>query len=303
MTYSRIKSHSSYLPKKILYNQDVEKLVDTTDEWIQQRTGIKQRHIAGLDESPLDLAFNASKSIVEDVDAIIVASFSQDHKMPSLACELANRLELYDIPAFDLNAACTGFLFSLITAHQFIANQTFKKILVVGVDKNSSHIDWTDRSTCLLFGDGAGAMILEAFETPGMILSEIGGNNRHVDLLKTDRLSFDQEYIQMSGKSVFKIAVQKGIALLNSVLNQGYQVDWIIMHQANYRIIKSIADAVDIPFDQCIVTVDQHANTSAASIPLAFDEGIRSGKIKRGDHLYFLAFGAGFTFAHTLIKY
>lgn len=303
MTYSRIKSHSSFLPKKILHNKDVEKLVDTTDEWIQQRTGIKQRHIAGVNESPVDLAYHATKPILEDVDAIIVASFSQDQKMPSLACELANRLELFDIPAFDLNAACTGFLFSLTTAHQFISNKAFKKILVVGVDKNSSHIDWTDRSTCLLFGDGAGAMILEASQKPGILFSEIGGNNRHINLLKTDRLSFDQEYIQMSGKSVFKIAVQKGITLLNNVLKQGHQIDWIIMHQANYRIIKSIADAVEIPFEKCIVTVDQHANTSAASIPLAFEEGIRSGKIKRGDHIYFLAFGAGFTFAHSLIKY
>tara|TARA_A100001015_G_scaffold316581_1_gene431260 strand:- start:4487 stop:5395 length:909 start_codon:yes stop_codon:yes gene_type:complete len=302
MLYSKIKKVSSYLPTETLSNAQIEKIVDTSDEWIQKRTGIKKRHIAHTSESVLDMAFKCTQNLNENVDAIIVATYSNEHRMPSLACKLAHKLGIDSAAAFDINAACTGFLYALTIADQFIKNNTFKRILIVGADKNTNFIDWTDRTTCLLFGDAAGCFILEKSEKPGVFLSEIGSYNQYSDLLKIQRKGIDDEFIEMSGKHVFKIAVQTGVDLIKKIQDK-HTFDWIIMHQANIRIIQAIAEQTNFSYDRCIVTIQDHANTSAASIPLAFDQAIKDKKIKSGDRVYCLAFGAGFTWSHTLFEF
>ena len=217
MPYSKIKQVSSYLPQETLSNQQLEKMVDTTDEWIQKRTGILKRHIANTSESVLDLAFNASKYLDKKIDALIVATYSAEERMPSVACKLAQKLGIHSAAAFDINAACSGFLYALTMADQFIKNGMFKRIMVVGADKNSSYVDWTDRTTCLLFGDGAGSVIIESSDHNGIIFSEIGASNEHADILKTSRNGIDDEYLEMSGKFVFKLAVSTGIKLIQQV--------------------------------------------------------------------------------------
>tara|TARA_E500000178_G_C16994479_1_gene742461 strand:+ start:100 stop:1008 length:909 start_codon:yes stop_codon:yes gene_type:complete len=302
MLYSKIKQISSFLPKETLSNQQLEKMVDTTDEWIQKRTGILKRHIANTSESVLDLAYNASKDLDKNIDALIVATYSGEERMPSVACKLANKLGIHSAAAFDINAACSGFLYAVTMADQFIKNGMFSRIMVVGADKNSNYIDWTDRTTCLLFGDGAGSVIIESSDHSGIIFSEIGASNEHADILKTNRSGIDDEFLEMSGKLVFKLAVNTGIQLIQKVKKE-HSIDWVIMHQANKRIIQAISEKCNIPIEKCIITIQDHANTSAASIPLALDHAIKEKTIKTGDNVYCIAFGAGFTWSHTLFKY
>jgi 3-oxoacyl-[acyl-carrier-protein] synthase-3 len=319
MQHSKIIATGSYLPKRILTNKELETMVDTTDEWIVSRSGIKERRIVAPGEKTSDMSYHASIDAINSsnydkskIDLILIATSTADMIFPSTACLLQHRLGLTHIPAFDLQAACTGFLYAITTADAFIKSGMAKSVLVIGVDTVSRFLDYTDRNTCVLFGDGAGAVIIEASDEPGILANEI-----HADGSGEEQLSVNSHiyngaitgipYIAMEGKAVFKMAVKNLAAVANSVLEKtGYtcsQVDWLIPHQANLRIIEATASHLSIPMDKVIVTVDKHGNTSAASVPLAFDEAIKSGKIKRGDLVMLEGVGAGYTWGASLIRY
>ena len=309
--YSKLISTGSYLPSKILTNQDIEKMVDTSDKWILERTGIKQRHIASTEESSVDMAFHASMKAInlvsinkQDIDMIIVATTTPERKFPSSAVLLQNKLKIKNAFAFDVNAACTGFIFAIDIADKYIKNGTAKNVLVVGTEKITSLLDWSDRNTCVLFGDGAGSIILTASDKPGIISSFIESDGSYKDLLTVNT---DQEFIEMKGNDVFKIAVntlsQVALHTLQKNNINCEDLDWFIPHQANSRIITSIAKKINLPENKIIMTVDKHGNTSAASIPLALDDAFLSGKIQKNDLLMLEAFGAGFTWGSTLLKF
>lgn len=322
MKYARIIGTGSYLPEKILTNQDLEKMVETSDQWIQERTGIKERHIAAENECTCDLAEQASLRAIEaagivasDIDLIIVATTTADQVFPSTACLLQDRLGIHGCPAFDVQAVCTGFIYAMGIADKFIRAGGVRNALVVGAETFSRIIDWTDRDTCILFGDGAGAVILQASDEPGIISTHLHADGEYKDLLYVpsgiskgyDKLQQGSAYTQMSGNEVFKIAVTTLGRIVDETLeaNQMNQsdVDWLIPHQANIRIIKATARKLKISMDQVVVTVDKHGNTSAASVPLALDVAVRDGRIKRGDTLLMEAFGGGFTWGSVLITY
>lgn len=318
MKHAKILGTGSYLPKKILTNSDLEKMVDTTDEWILKRVGIKKRHICADGETTVSMAAEAAKNALaaagleaDAIDLIVVGTATPDKQFPSSACLLQRELGMArDIPAFDLNAACSGFIYSLSVAEKFIKTGSANHVLVVGVDALSRVTDWTDRSTCVLFGDGAGAVVLSASDEPGVINTHLGASGEYADLIWADNHIWQEQpdqYVHMSGNQVFKLAVNK----LGNMIDQGLvgsglskeDVDWLIPHQANLRIIQAAAKKLDLPMERVVLTVEEHGNTSAASIPLALDYGVRNGQVKRGEVLFLEAFGAGLSWGSALVVY
>ena len=309
--YSKIISTGSYLPKKIVTNYDLEKLVDTSHEWIFERTGINQRHIADDNQSSVDMSYNAALKAIDrsslgakDIDLIIFATTTPEKIFPSSAVLLQNKLNIKDCFAFDVNAACTGFIYALDIADMYIKNKNASNVLVIGSEKMSSLVDWNDRNTCVLFGDGAGAVVLSASENPGIISSTIGSNGSYKDLLLVNP---DSDFIEMKGNDVFKIAVNTMGKLAQETLASNKltidDIDWLIPHQANSRIINAIAKKLSLPVDKIIMTVGEHGNTSAASIPLAMDNAFVKGSLKNNDTILLEAFGAGFTWGSMLLKF
>ncbi|WP_455196739.1 beta-ketoacyl-ACP synthase III [Kaarinaea lacus] len=322
MNYSRIAGTGGYLPEKVLTNHDLEKMVETSDQWITERTGIKKRHVAGDDETTCDLAEKAARFAIEaagiktsDIDLIIVATTTPDQVFPSTACLLQARLDIHGCPAFDIQAVCTGFVYAMGVADQFIRGGLSKNALVVGSETMSRIIDWTDRSTCVLFGDGAGAVVLQASDEPGIMSSHLHADGSYEQLLTVpygisngyDRVKEGSAYVQMQGNEVFKIAVRTLGRIVDETLAannlQKSDINWLVPHQANIRIIAATAKKLKMSMEQVVVTVQEHGNTSAASVPLALDVAVRDGRIKRGDILLCEAFGGGFTWGSTLIKY
>jgi len=318
MKHSKILGTGSYLPAAKLSNQDLEKIVDTSDEWIMKRAGVKSRHvIANSGDTTGSMALMAAKRAisaanidVEEVDMIIVATTTPYYLFPNTACYVQHELGLSkkQIPAFDLNSACTGFIYAFSVADQYIRTGAACTVLVIGVDALTQLTDWTDRSTCVLFGDGAGACILRASETPGVLGVKVHADGQYGELLKSRSGIFGHhapDYVQMEGSEVFKIAVTKLGQIAEQVLEQSglsrEELDWLVPHQANFRIIKATARRLKLSMDKVILTVQEQGNTSAASIPLALDFGVRSGKIQRGQNVLLEAFGAGFSWGAAAI--
>lgn len=316
MTYSRVTGTGSYLPAKILTNADLEKMVDTTDEWIFDRTGIRQRHIAADDETTSDLALQASLRALEaagltaaDLDLIVVATTTPDQIFPSTACLLQAKLGVGGCPAFDLQAVCSGFVFALATADQFIRGGQCRHALVVGAETLSRITDWTDRSNCILWGDGAGAVILSRSDEPGVISTHLHADGAHRSLLEVPAgvsRNHEDGKIRMEGRAVFKVAVNTLDQIVDETLQHNgiskADLDWLVPHQANIRIIQATARKLAMSMDNVVVTVDTHGNTSAASIPLALDVAVRDGRIKPGELILTEAFGGGFTWGSALIR-
>ncbi len=322
MSYARIAGTGSYLPEKTLTNADLEKMVDTTDEWIRSRTGIEERHIAANGEYTVDLAEKAAIKAMEaagknkhDIDLIIVATTTADRVFPSTACLLQKRLDIHGCAAFDVQAVCTGFVYALGIADKFIKSGSTKCALIIGAETLSRLVDWTDRNTCVLFADGAGAVVLEASENPGILSTHLHADGEYEDLLNVDYgvstaadLIIDGSGgIQMKGNEVFKMAVNTLGRIVDETLAfnnmEKSDIDWLVPHQANIRIINATAKKLKMSTDQVVVTVNKHGNTSAASVPLALDTAVRDGRIKRGEILLLEAFGGGFTWGSALIKY
>ena len=320
--FARIAGTGSYLPDNIVTNADLEARVDTTDEWIRERTGIRQRHIAFPGQTTGDLAFEASKLALEaagvtaqEIDLIVVGTTTPDVIFPSTACLLQHRLGANGCPAFDVNAACTGFVYALGVANNFIRAGAARTALVVGAETLSRMIDWTDRGTCVLFGDGAGAVVLKASDEAGIVSTHLHADGGYERLLHNPvgvSRGFTDEpnhgvRVKMIGNEVFKVAVKTLDAVVEETLTanniEKSDIDWLIPHQANLRIITATAKRLSMPMERVVVTVDRHGNTSAASVPLALDEAVRSGKVKRGELLLLEAFGGGFTWGSALIRY
>ena len=316
--YSRIAGTGKYLPERVLTNADLEKMVETTDEWIKSRTGIEHRHIAADDEYTSHLAHKAAVAALEsagvtpnDIDFVVVGTTTPDLIFPNVACLVQDKLGIKSCPAFSVEAACSGFIYALVVADQFIRTGGARRALVIGAETMSRIIDWTDRETCVLFGDGAGAVVLEAAETPGVMYSTLGADGRYRDLLyASSGVSLRQREgaaLRMKGNEVFKVAVKTLENLVDDVVEKNNlekgQIDWLIPHQANIRIISATAKRLDLPMERVILTVREHGNTSAASVPMALDTAIRDGRIKRGDLLLLEAFGGGFTWGASLIRY
>ena len=316
---SRITGTGSYLPEKVLTNRDLESMVDTTDEWIVERTGIRERHVAASTQSTSDLAVEACTKALEaaglaadDIDLIIVATSTPDMIFPSTACLLQKKLGVRHGAAFDVQAVCSGFVYALATADQFLRGGLFKRALVVGAEVFSRIIDWKDRGTCVLFGDGAGAVVLEASNAPGILSSHLHADGTYADILNTPgqvwggRISGDPT-LKMDGGAVFKLAVR----VLEEAAQEAFaangvtvdDLDWLVAHQANVRIIASTARKLGVPESKCVVTVDRHANTSAASIPLALDVAVRDGRIRPGHLVLLEGVGGGFTWGSVLVRW
>ncbi len=321
MTYACIKGTGGYLPEKVLTNFDLEKMVDTTDQWIVERTGIHRRHIAAVGETALSMAEQAAQIAIadagleaRDVGLIIVATTTPEKMFPSTACLLQQRLQIAGCPAFDLNsAACAGFIYALAVADQFIRNNTVKNALVIGSEVMSKVLDWNDRSTCILFGDGAGAVVLGASDSPGIVSTHLHADGTHKDVLSLGiglgkPLAVEEAlYLKMSGNQLFKLAVKRLGDLFDETLAANgldrSSVDWLIPHQANIRIIQAMAKKLNLPLERVAITLQDQGNTSSASIPLALDKAIREKKIKRGDRLMLESFGGGLAWGSALIKY
>lgn len=316
---SRIIGTGSYLPNKILTNADLETMVETTNDWIIERTGIEQRHLVD-NETTCDIAYQAAIKAIEAanistdaIDLIIVATSTQDSIMPSTACYLQNRLGIKVARgAFDMQAACSGFVYALSVADSMIKNGLANNALIVGADVMSRVIDYTDRNTCILFGDGAGAVVLAKSETPGILATKIYSDSSCTDILNCDAHISSSKvvgtpYISMDGQAVFRFAVKSLSAITKELVAEaGYQIsdiDWIVPHQANMRILEAIAKVLKFPVEKVISTVQSHGNTSAASIPLALDTAVRNNTIKRNDLLLLKGVGAGFTWGGLLIRY
>ncbi|VAW51909.1 3-oxoacyl-[acyl-carrier-protein] synthase, KASIII [hydrothermal vent metagenome] len=322
MSYSRIAGTGSYLPEKIVTNADLEKMVDTTDEWIRSRTGIEERHIAADGQYTVDLAEQAAIRAMEaagktkdDIDLIIVGTTTADRVFPSTACLLQQRLDIHGCAAFDVQAVCTGFVYALGIADKFIHTGSAKCALVIGAETLSRVVDWSDRNTCVLFGDGAGAVVLEQSEAPGILSTHLHADGEYESLLTVnygistgaDKILEGAGGIQMKGNEVFKMAVNTLGRIVDETLTHNNMeksdIDWLVPHQANIRIINATAKKLKMSTDHVVVTVNKHGNTSAASVPLALDTAVRDGRIKRGDILLLEAFGGGFTWGSALIKY
>lgn len=322
MTWSKIAGTGGYLPERVMTNKEFEEFVDTSDQWIQERTGIKRRHIAAEGETTSDMALVAAERAMQaaqieagDVDLIVLATTTADKVFPSTACILQRRLGIRNVPAFDIGAACSGFMYALDVADRFIRTGGAKCALVIGSETYSRILDWSDRSTCVLFGDGAGAIVLRESEEPGVIASHIHADGHFEDLLHVpagissgyDQVRAEAAFIQMKGHEVFRKAVSTLGSIARETLDNNnvekHEISWLIPHQANLRIITAAAKKFELPMERVVVTVDEHANTSSASIPLALDVAVRDGRIKHGDLLLFEAFGAGFTWGSALVRY
>ncbi|MCW8344905.1 ketoacyl-ACP synthase III [Vibrio sp. ZSDZ65] len=315
--YSKILGTGSYLPSQVRSNADLEKMVDTTDEWIVTRTGIKERRIAAEDETVADMGYHASVKAIEmagidknDIDMIIVATTSSSHAFPSSACQVQAKLGIQGCPAFDMAAACTGFVYALSVADQHIKTGMCKNVLVIGSDCLSKTVEEIDRSTIILFGDAAGAVVLGASEEPGILSTHTYADGRFGDLLSLEmpvRGGELDKWLNMSGNEVFKVAVTQLSKLVKDTLAANdmdkSDLDWLVPHQANYRIISATAKKLGMPMDQVVLTLDRHGNTSAATVPTALDEAVRDGRIKRGQNLLLEAFGGGFTWGAALVRF
>ncbi|MEE8427086.1 MAG: beta-ketoacyl-ACP synthase III [Woeseiaceae bacterium] len=322
LTFTRIAGTGGYLPEKVMTNDDLAKLMDTTDEWIRERTGIKRRHVAADGETSSDMGLAAARNAMEmagtdlaDIDLIIVATTTPDKIFPSTACIIQRRLEIHNCPAFDVQAACAGFVYALDTADRFIRTGGAQTALVIGTETLSRLVNWQDRTTAVLFGDGAGAIVLEAAAEPGLMSTHIHADGKYEELLQVPQgissgfnaVRMEQAYIQMNGNAVFRKAVATLSSMARETLSDNnvdkHDIDWLVPHQANLRIIAAAARKLDLSMDKVIVTVDEHANTSSASIPLALDVAVRDGRVQRGNLLLFEAFGAGFTWGSALLRY
>jgi 3-oxoacyl-[acyl-carrier-protein] synthase-3 len=318
-TYSRIVGTGGYLPEKVLTNRDLELAVETTDEWIYTRTGIRQRHIAADGEKTSDLALEASRKALHasgiaaaDLDLIVMATTTPDMVFPSTACLLQAKLGVRNCPAFDVQAVCSGFVYGLSAADCFIRSGQYRNALVVGAEIYSRILDWSDRSTCVLFGDGAGAVVLRRDNAPGILSSHLHADGSYANLLSVPgtvcggKVS-GRPLLQMDGGGVFKFAVKALDDLVEETLAangmQKSDIDWLVPHQANIRIIQASAKKLGLSMEKVVVTVDRHANTSAASIPLALDEAARDGRIRAGQHVLLEAVGGGFTWGAALVKW
>jgi len=317
MKHSRIAGTGSYLPERILTNAELERTIDTTDEWIFTRTGIRERHIIAEGQDTSDMALEASKKAIEaanidiqSIDLIVLATTTPDRTFPSTACLLQQKLGIINCPAFDLQAVCSGFVYGLATADNFIKAGAAKCALVVGAEAMSRITDWADRSNCILWGDGAGAVILKASDEQGILSTHLHANGNYADMLTVPQGVSNQagsKTILMEGNAVFKMAVNTLDAIVDETLAanglEKSDVDWLVPHQANIRILQSTAKKLGMSMDRVVTTVDKHGNTSAASIPLALDVAVRDGRIKRGETILMEAFGGGFTWGSVLMKY
>jgi len=322
MRYSRIAGTGRYLPERILTNRELESMVDTTEEWITARTGIERRHLAADGQTTSDLAEQAARQAMEaagvtadEIDFVVVGTTTPDLVFPNMGCLVQRRLGIPACPAFSIEAACSSFIYALSVADRFIAGGTSKCALVIGAETLSRIVDWQDRSTCILFGDGAGAVVLKPAESPGILSCHLGADGRHGDLLyhpygtsKPQRPGdLERPYIQMKGNEVFKVAVRtlEGIVDQTLAANQldRSAIDWLVPHQANIRIIQATAKRLEMGMDKVVLTLQDHGNTSAASVPMALDVAVRDGRIKRGELLLLEAFGGGLTWGSALIRY
>ncbi len=317
--YAKIIGTGGYLPAKVLTNRDLESTVDTTDEWIYTRTGIRQRHVAADGETTSDLALQASRRALEaagvapaDIDLIVVATTTPDMVFPGTACLLQAKLGSKNCPAFDVQAVCSGFIYALATADQFLRSGQYRQALVVGAETYSRILDWKDRATCVLFGDGAGAVVLRRSETPGILSSHLHADGSHAGQLCVPGSVAGGEVtgrplLQMDGGAVFKFAVKVLDEIVDEALSANgldkADIDWLIPHQANIRIIQATARKLGLSMEKVVLTVDRHANTSAASIPLALDEAVRDGRIHSGQHILMEAIGGGFTWGAVLARW
>ena len=317
--FSRIIGTGSYLPEKVLTNRDLESTVDTSDDWIVTRTGIRQRHIAADEQLASDLGFEAARRAIaaagissEQLGLIIVATTTADMIFPSTACILQAKLGVHSAPAFDVQAVCSGFIYALSTADLFIRSGQCRYALVVGAEVYSRILDWSDRSTCVLFGDGAGAVVLAAGDTPGVIASRLHADGSYSGILSVPGQVCHggvrgKPFVTMEGNAVFKFAVKVLSEVVEEVLQAGNldksAIDWLIPHQANLRIIEATARRLGLPMERVVVTVERHANTSAASIPLALDEAVRDGRIRPGQHVVLEAVGGGFAWGACLLSW
>ena len=321
--YSRIAGTGSYLPERVLTNADLEKMVETNDEWIVSRSGIRERHIAATGETTSDMAFHAATRALEaagldaaDIELIVLGTTTPDVIFPSTACLLQDRLGANGCGAFDVNAACSGFIYALSVADKFIRTGTVKNALVVGAETLTRMVDWTDRGTCVLFGDAAGAVVLKADDSAGILSTHLHADGSKKHLLYnpvgvSKGFQLDQPNagvkVMMAGSDVFKYAVKALDSVVDETLAANgldkSDLDWLIPHQANLRIIEATAKRLQMPMDRVIVTVDRTGNTSAGSVPLALDEAVRSGRVQRGQLLLLEAFGGGFTWGSALIRY
>jgi 3-oxoacyl-[acyl-carrier-protein] synthase-3 len=318
-TYSRITGTGSYLPEKVLTNRDLEQIVDTSDEWIYSRTGIRQRHIASDHENTSDLALVASRRALEasglapqDIDLLIVATTTADMVFPSTACLLQAKLGIGNCPAFDMQAVCSGFVYALSTADQLLKSGQYRNALIIGAEVYSRILDWKDRATCVLFGDGAGAVVLSRSEQPGILASRLHADGRYANILSVPGSVSGgnvsgRPLLQMEGNAVFKLAVKVLGEVAHETLSAAglakSELDWLIPHQANIRIIQATAKKLGLSMERVIATVDRHANTSAASVPLALDEAVRDGRIRSGQHVLLEGVGGGFTWGAVLLRW
>lgn len=321
MIYSRIIGTGRYLPEKVVTNADLEKMLDTTDEWIRSRSGIERRHVAAEGEGTTDLCEHAARAAIEaagirpeEIDLIIVGTTTPDHVFPNAGVLLQHRLGIHGCAAFSIEAACTGFLYALGVADKFVQTGAAKVALVIGAETITRIIDWSDRSTAVLFGDGAGAVVLRADSTPGIVSTHLHADGQYSDLLYFPtgvgsgmKPVGGENSIQMKGNEVFKVAVNTLGRIVDETLEANgldkKDIDWLIPHQANLRIIQATARKLDMPMDRVILTVQDHGNTSAASVPMALDVGVRDGRIKPGDLLLLEAFGGGFTWGSALVRW
>lgn len=320
--YSIITGTGRYLPERILTNFDLEKMVDTTDEWIRTRSGIERRHLSAEGQTTSDLCVEAAKNAMDaagvgpdDIDFIAVGTTTPDRIFPNTGVLVQDKLGIHGCAAFSVEAACTGFIYALSIADKYVRAGDAGCALVIGAERLSSMVDWTDRDTCVLFGDGAGAVILKPSEEPGIVSTHLHADGKYKDLLyfpsgisdKFEQLKAGNDFIRMKGNEVFKVAVRTLGRIVEETLAKNQleksDIDWLIPHQANMRIIQATARKLGMPMDRVIQTVKDHGNTSAASVPMALDVAVRDGRIQRGDTLLLEAFGGGFTWGSALIKY
>ena len=316
MSYAAIAGTGSRLPARVLSNEELAATVDTSDRWIRERTGIRRRHIAGAGETVASLGADAAAAALEaagaaaaEVDLIVLATTTPDQVFPSTACQIQKRLGARDCPAYDLQAVCSGFVYALDAAQRYLATGGGETALVIGAEVLSRIVDWSDRSTCVLFGDGAGAVVLRRAEEPGILSTHLHADGSYDQLLQVPPAAagVPGPYIEMQGNEVFRMAVTTLGRIVDETLAANdlrrEHVDWLVPHQANHRIIAATARKLGLPLERVVVTVDRHGNTSAASVPLALDVAVRDGRIRRGDVLMLEAFGGGFTWGSALVRY